>query len=717
MFLSSKDQDVIKHYESAIAWVKKNSLPEEGVSYSNVRRVPYLEVTGYLIPTLLDAGENVLALQYADFLSWIQHPDGAFTGIDGKKYIFDTAQALRGLSAAARLHSRFLPSVRRAADFIVSAMRSDGQMAPSYGDDIPEAVHVYALPALEAAADVLGEKKYSIAARHALSFYYARKDVLPISVLTHFSGYIVDGFLEMGEARFVDPFIENMLKLQDRKGSIVGIPGVSKWVCSPGLAQWAIIASKTGRHLHAGLAVRELCRLQNVSGGFYGSYGSKANYFKNEEIPWAVKFFLDAVHMRARLSCSDASDQLNLDDARLLVLRDGMTLRSSRVLDAGCGNGRFSKALKEFSVECDFHGCDVSSDILAAAPEFMTKTQGTLLSLPYTDGHFSAAFCVETMEHVLRLPLAIREICRVVGDGGKILIIDKNSKKNRKASQWFDSDVITKELKKYCVDVVVNPLRFDGRFDDGLFLCWSAVRASCLKENSWHDVITDGLIPEDVIKDVRAHHFPSWVQPLLEHTKAGDAVLELGSGTGLLSAVLASYERRAHLMDFSAESLVFAKEVFSALGLNGDFYEQDIRHDWQMKNDQVDYVFSSGVLEHFSDEDIVAILKRSLAVSRKGIMSLVPNAHSLSYLAGKMKLEKDGRWRYGRETPKKSLRPLFEKAGAIDIVEYSVSPYQALKFLGDQCGVFKDLLDGMGQQEKQGLDQGYLIFTYGKKKI
>jgi hypothetical protein len=93
MFLSSKDQNMIKHYESAIAWVKKNSLPEQGVAYSNVRRVPYLEVTGYLIPTLLDAGENVVALQYADFLSWIQHPDGAFTGIDGKKYIFDTAQA------------------------------------------------------------------------------------------------------------------------------------------------------------------------------------------------------------------------------------------------------------------------------------------------------------------------------------------------------------------------------------------------------------------------------------------------------------------------------------------------------------------------------------------------------------------------------------------------------------------------------------------------
>ncbi len=717
MFWSPKDQHMVRHYESAIDWIKKNSLPEQGVVYSNIRRSPCLDVTGCLIPTLLDAGESSLAFQYADFLSWVQYPDGAFTGIDGKKYIFHTAQALRGLSAGARVHSRFLPAVRRAADFIVAAMRTDGQMVSSDEGGIPEAVHVYALPALEAAADVLSEKKYRDAARHALSFYYARKDVLPVSILTHFSGYIVDGFLEMGEVRFVDPFIENVLKLQDRKGSVAGIPGASKWVCAPGSAQWAIIASKTGRHLHAGLAVRELCHLQNVSGGFYGSYGPDANYFNNEEIPWAVKFFLDAVHMRARLSCSDASDQLSIDDGRLLALRDGLMLRHGRILDAGCGNGRFTKALKEFSVECEFYGCDVSSDMLTLAPDFMTRDQGTLLSLPYTDGHFSAAFCVETMENVLRLPLAIRELCRVVQDGGKILIIDKNSQKNPKASHWFDSEVITKELKKYCEDVTVTSVCFDGRLDEGHFLCWSAVRSACLKEKAWHDVITDGLMPEDVAEDVRKHHFPSWIRPLFHHTKEGETLLELGSGTGVLSAILAFYERRARLMDFSTENMAFAKEVFGGLGLDGVFYEQDIRNDWGIKDNEVDHVFSSGFLEHFSDEDIVRILKKSLAVSRCGIMSLVPNARSIAYLAGKARLEKAGRWRYGREVPKVSLKPLFEEAGAVDIVEYSVAPYQALKFLGERGDILKDLLDNMSCQEREELDQGYLIFTYGKKKI
>ena len=39
--------------------------------------------------------------------------------------------------------------------------------------------------------------------------------------------------------------------------------------------------------------LKYLERLQNRSGGFYGSYGKDAQYFPNEEISWANKYFID----------------------------------------------------------------------------------------------------------------------------------------------------------------------------------------------------------------------------------------------------------------------------------------------------------------------------------------------------------------------------------------------------------------------------------------
>ena len=65
------------------------------------------------------------------------------------------------------------------------------------------------------------------------------------------------------------------------------------WVCATGLAQLAIAWWKLGQREPAQRAFRCLQRLQNPSGGFYGSYGAGAQYFPRQEISWAAKFFID----------------------------------------------------------------------------------------------------------------------------------------------------------------------------------------------------------------------------------------------------------------------------------------------------------------------------------------------------------------------------------------------------------------------------------------
>ena len=50
----------------ALSWLHKHTLPQQGIAVSSAAGAPaYAEVTGYLIPTLLDWGEHELAGAYA----------------------------------------------------------------------------------------------------------------------------------------------------------------------------------------------------------------------------------------------------------------------------------------------------------------------------------------------------------------------------------------------------------------------------------------------------------------------------------------------------------------------------------------------------------------------------------------------------------------------------------------------------------------------------
>ena len=73
-----------------------------------------------------------------------------------------------------------------------------------------------------------------------------------------------------------------------------------EWVCSTGIAQYAIIWYRLGDKHRGDLAIRYLEKIQNDSGGFFGSYGEGARYISGAEISWAVKYFLDAYMFKLR---------------------------------------------------------------------------------------------------------------------------------------------------------------------------------------------------------------------------------------------------------------------------------------------------------------------------------------------------------------------------------------------------------------------------------
>lgn len=295
--------------EKALKWFKDNMIDEKGVIVHTRMREPYPEVTGYFIPTLYQWGERELARTCTRWLLSIQGDDGSFPAPDGTPYTFDTGQIMRGLCAAAGDVEGAGEALKRASDWILTQIDDEGRLnTPStelWGDIANDMIHVYVLPPLVEAGKKLGSEEYLQAAKTVLEFYKSQEDLVPFNRLAHFHAYIMEALCELGETELARTGMAEVESLQRRDGSVPAYPDVN-WICSTAIAQYAVVWYRLGNKDRADRAVRYMERIQNPSGGWYGSYGKGAQYISGAEISWAVKYFLDAKYLKRESEAGNA---------------------------------------------------------------------------------------------------------------------------------------------------------------------------------------------------------------------------------------------------------------------------------------------------------------------------------------------------------------------------------------------------------------------------
>jgi malonyl-CoA O-methyltransferase len=288
-------------YERAMEWFKQHRIPGEGIIVHTQEPVSYPEVTGYWVPTLYQWGETELARDCIRWLLSIQLPEGAFPAPDGVPYTFDTAQIMRGLVAALGDVSEAEASLRRACDWMLTQVEPNGRLTtPStelWTDIASDLIHTYALPPLAKAGQILGVKAYEDAAQKVLDYYKQQPDLVPFNRLSHFHAYAMEALTELGEFDLARQGMAEVAKQQRRDGAVPAHPGAA-WICSTGIAQYAIVWYALGEKDRARRAIAYLEKIQNPSGGFNGSYGPGSNYMPSAEISWAAKYFLDAYWLR-----------------------------------------------------------------------------------------------------------------------------------------------------------------------------------------------------------------------------------------------------------------------------------------------------------------------------------------------------------------------------------------------------------------------------------
>jgi len=153
----------------------------------------------------------------------------------------------------------------------------------------------------------------------------------------------------------------------------------------------------------------------------------------------------------------------------------------------------------------------------------------------------------------------------------------------------------------------------------------------------------------------------------------GRSFCEVGSGSGTTSGALAALGARITLVDISPKSLDFARRHFQEHGLGASYALQDgLRMGF--RDGSFDVVWNGGVIEHFTDEGKVALIREMYRVTKPGglLLIVVPNAHDLPFRLGKWIAERRGKWIFGFEDDLSEgrFRALARRAGLPD-VEFS----------------------------------------------
>ncbi|MFD0673616.1 methyltransferase domain-containing protein [Cohnella sp. GCM10027633] len=237
-----------------------------------------------------------------------------------------------------------------------------------------------------------------------------------------------------------------------------------------------------------------------------------------------------------------------------------------------------------------------------------------------------------------------------------------------------------------------------------------------LNEDQWGEIFNIEKYAKTLINSIEQKKYYTQTKEMLKIATPGSKTLEIGSGSGQTSLCLAQLGCEVTLLDYSKETLALAEYAADKLGLKIKTVCMDATKDLPFGEKEFDFVFHSGLLEHFEPSERVDMLTNWKRYGKKHV-SMIPNAASLCYRIGKERQEHDGTWQWGRELPDYTQIREFMLSGFEIEKEYTAGEIQSLDFLERDHPLKALLRDFWEQRQQQGItenfNQGYLLITVG----
>ena len=199
---------------------------------------------------------------------------------------------------------------------------------------------------------------------------------------------------------------------------------------------------------------------------------------------------------------------------------------------------------------------------------------------------------------------------------------------------------------------------------------------------------------------------------------AGKKLCEVGCGSGLLSALLGTLGARITLVDIASKALSFARRHFEGKGIAADFCLQD---GLQMgfRADAFDLVWNDGVLEHFSDDGKIALIREMWRIVRPGgaLLIRVPNVWDLPFTVSKFAAERRGTWQYGYEDGLSvgRLKKLARRAGLEQAEVFAYNPITGWWFLPYGEAITRRLNLNTVEWHSRRSPLGHVVTLFAKK--
>src|ERR1700728_3201072 len=92
-----------------------------------------------------------------------------------------------------------------------------------------------------------------------------------------------------------------------------------------------------------------------------------------------------------------------------LILEYFGDLNGKRVLDLGCGKGRFARVLGEHYPQASMVGFDLAEAMLRHVPAGVSACAGSMTALPFRSEAFDCVYATESLEHAVKIDLAVAE--------------------------------------------------------------------------------------------------------------------------------------------------------------------------------------------------------------------------------------------------------------------------------------------------------------------
>lgn len=347
------------HLTLTVNWLKRaqDVTPDSGVSrgFSLVRsgksnqngwQPSYPETTGYIIPTMIEAGKILndsdlfrRAKLMADWEIEIMLPDGGVHGGNiceqPSPAVFDTGQVIRGLYAVYKEtnNEKYLKAAIKSASWILkNEYQKEGRWIDNNAKCVDRGATIYNIyaisPIVELGRDLniaefkdLGRRvsEFTLKMQNEVGWFNNCDFQNRNDALLHTIAYAIDGLWDMGILSNEDKYLarsklvlEKIIHKMGERGFISGRlnekwEGTVDWACLTGIAQVAVTCMKLyykegeNKYLSAAIKAKEFIKscqnnLDDTKGGLgaiWGSWPISGDYGKYQALNWAAKYFAD----------------------------------------------------------------------------------------------------------------------------------------------------------------------------------------------------------------------------------------------------------------------------------------------------------------------------------------------------------------------------------------------------------------------------------------